>query len=196
MKKNLFTFIIFGILMCLLCLGASADDAITIDSMSFDLAETSDEEDTGSVTFTIPEVLEGKSVTLVVRATNPLDNTDEGIAYINQYDNVTAGQTTVDFIVRDTIDYGILTFYVGATDLETPISDTKLYGLLGDASKDGIVDILDASILLKYAVKLANLDASAIVLGNVNSDLGVDITDASLVLKYSVKLPTDYPIGQ
>ena len=178
------------LLVCMLSLFVSAEDAITIDAVSFDVAQN-----TGSITYSVPETLNGKSVTLIVRATNPADTADTGVAYINQYDNITAGTATVDFTVRNTISYGYLSFYVGATDLNTPISATKLYGILGDADKSKNVTSNDAVTILRNLVDLLVLDSSAAVLSDINSDNNITSNDAVDILRYLVDIDTGYPIG-
>ena len=76
----------------------------------------------------------------------------------------------------------------------TPDPGEKYY--YGDVNGDGICDIMDSTIIQKYAASKTTLDALQLILGDVNGDGIVDIMDATLVQKYSADRPGTKKCGQ
>ena len=58
--------------------------------------------------------------------------------------------------------------------------------LIGDANGDGVVDVLDAATIQKYAAGKTNLSADQLYVADVNNDNNVDVLDAAQIQKYSV----------
>ena len=56
----------------------------------------------------------------------------------------------------------------------------------GDVNRDGVIDIMDATLVQKKAADKAVLDDEQIILGDVNGDGEVDIIDATLIQKFVV----------
>jgi hypothetical protein len=63
--------------------------------------------------------------------------------------------------------------------------------IIGDANGDGIVDILDATLIQKYTVDKASLTDEQKYVADVNDDGVVDILDATDIQKYSVDKLTE-----
>lgn len=59
--------------------------------------------------------------------------------------------------------------------------------IIGDANGDGVVDILDATLIQKYTVDKASLTDAQKYVADVNDDSIVDILDATDIQKYSVE---------
>ncbi len=59
---------------------------------------------------------------------------------------------------------------------------------LGDANCDGSVTVTDASLILRYTVKLAKISSQGLENADVNWDGSVNAADASAILRYAVKL--------
>ncbi len=76
----------------------------------------------------------------------------------------------------------------------TPDPGKKYY--YGDVNGDGICDIMDATIIQKYAAVKTTLDALQLILGDVNGDGVVDIMDATCIQKYSAERPGYKKCGQ
>lgn len=64
--------------------------------------------------------------------------------------------------------------------------------IIGDANGDGIVDILDATLIQKYTVDKASLTDEQKYVADVNDDGVVDILDAKDIQKYSVDKLTEF----
>ncbi len=74
------------------------------------------------------------------------------------------------------------------TDPQPTVVPGKKY-YYGDVNGDGICDIMDATIIQKYASAKTTLDALQLILGDVNGDGVVDIMDATCIQKYSAERP-------
>lgn len=82
----------------------------------------------------------------------------------------------------------------GGVNTATVAAVNRTY-ILGDANRDGTVDLMDVSAVLMYAVftekeEYQNIDLLA---SNVNGDDTIDIMDVSAILMYAVK---DVPFKQ
>ena len=61
-------------------------------------------------------------------------------------------------------------------------------GLPGDASGNGVVDVTDALLVLRYAMGIAQLPADAVTRCDVNGSGTTDVTDAIMILRHSMGL--------
>jgi alpha-amylase len=68
--------------------------------------------------------------------------------------------------------------------------------LLGDANLDGKIDVKDALLIQKYAIKLAVMSSDQILASDVDGDGKVTVKDALIVQKYCIKIAVDQPVGQ
>lgn len=66
-----------------------------------------------------------------------------------------------------------------------PESDQILEIKRGDVSKDGTIDVLDASMIQKYASDKANFTLNQIATGDINYDGNTDVLDAAIIQKYA-----------
>lgn len=69
-----------------------------------------------------------------------------------------------------------------------PSESPKPSGKMGDVNGDGTVDLRDAQLVLKAALKLEKLDADQIQLADCNMDQVIDLGDAQIILKKALKL--------
>lgn len=60
--------------------------------------------------------------------------------------------------------------------------------ILGDVDHSGRVDLSDAQIVLKAALKIINLSDSDRLLADVDHNNTIDLSDAQLILKYALKI--------
>ena len=74
-----------------------------------------------------------------------------------------------------------------------PKPETK--GLLGDVNNDGVVDAIDALLILRASLQLDTFDAVQTFLGDVDGDAIITSNDALEVLRYSIQLPANENIG-
>lgn len=72
------------------------------------------------------------------------------------------------------------TFVVGSSSLAETLK--------GDVNRDGIVTVVDATLVQKYIVKLEDFDAETMKIADVNGNGKIDITDATLIQKIITKL--------
>lgn len=107
------------------------------------------------------------------------------------------GYWTADFSVPDTSDsntYDILFWTSGAVRNYDGNRNATMSGwvaeppvLPGDVNEDGIVDRIDANIILKYLAGKLALDDRELLAADYNEDGFVDQIDARLILKISAK---------
>ncbi len=68
--------------------------------------------------------------------------------------------------------------------------------VLGDTDHNGKVNIKDATLIQKFAAKLADIAEAYRVGADVNADTKINIKDATAIQKYVANIPTEYPIGE
>lgn len=94
-----------------------------------------------------------------------------------------AGEYTVSFrILHDHDAYKIYTANDVVAEINVTVEERTL---IGDVNEDGIVDTVDAALILKYLADVEGVELSArdIYAADVNGDGDVDATDASVILK-------------
>lgn len=105
-----------------------------------------------------------------------------------------AGDYTLQFrIVHDHVPYKIYT----ATDVVVKISFTiESETLCGDFNSDGVVDVIDAALILKHAaaIDIGEVSSRMLYAGDVDGDGFVNETDAAAILKYCAGLVDSLPI--
>lgn len=77
--------------------------------------------------------------------------------------------------------------------LKTNAAETISNQLLGDISANGIVDLADAQLALKTALKIIRLDENIITIADVDKDSQVTLSDAQLILKKALKIIDKFP---
>ena len=60
--------------------------------------------------------------------------------------------------------------------------------LIGDANGDGAVDVTDASLILRYTVKLSWIENERLLAADVQTDGTVNAADAAAILRHLVGL--------
>ena len=75
-----------------------------------------------------------------------------------------------------------------ASPVPAPTLSTVQPTLRGDINGDGVVGSADASMALRYSVKLEYLNEYQLLVADVNNDGKVSASDASRILRYVVKL--------
>ena len=63
---------------------------------------------------------------------------------------------------------------------------------VGDVNMDHEIDVLDATVILKYSVERYYLNDSQIEIADVNNDGNVDILDAAEIQKYAAEKISEF----
>ncbi len=71
--------------------------------------------------------------------------------------------------------------------------DVELYG---DVNKDGLVNIQDALLVMRYVLVLEELDAAQRASADVNEDGVVDVRDVTLIMQKILGLIDSFPVEQ
>jgi hypothetical protein len=67
--------------------------------------------------------------------------------------------------------------------------------ILGDADGDGVITAIDATLVLRYLVKLSVPNIEIVERNGDIDGEGLDITDATLILRHVIEADVPYPIG-
>lgn len=96
---------------------------------------------------------------------------------------ITAAITVISFIpvLADITDMGL-----PATAAVTAVSN-KEYSI-GDIDNNASIDLADAQLSLKAALKIISLDTPAAKAADINKDGIIDLTDAQLTLKFALRI--------
>ena len=119
--------------------------------------------------------------------------TESNIEYIDQ----TGGMTTISFTLFPyQMEVGEYNVYVSSTGGSyTKVASFSVTDnweeapyVLGDVNMDGAIDVIDASVILRYAANLDTLINTQKAAADVNRDNTIDVIDASAVLRYAANL--------
>lgn len=127
-----------------------------------------------TITLQLEDNVNGNNIIIVH---NINDGDEYEIIEIESYDPVT---NTITFKTKSFSNYAI------ATKKEEPKYQ------LGDVNRDGKINSLDATIILKYVAKKKVLDAEQLKLADVTKDGKVNSLDAVKILKYVAKKITSF----
>lgn len=89
--------------------------------------------------------------------------------------------------------YEILSQYL-ETGSSGDVGNTGEDILYGDVNADGVVDAIDATLAVRFAVGSATFDDSQISAADVNGDGVVDAIDGTLITRYAVGILEGFPI--
>lgn len=119
--------------------------------------------------------------------------TESNIEYIDQ----TGGMTTISFTLFPyQMEVGEYNVYVSSTGgsytkvASFSVTDSweEAPYTLGDVNMDGSIDVIDASLILRYAANLNTLTDTQKAAADVNGNNSIDVIDASMVLRYAANL--------
>lgn len=119
--------------------------------------------------------------------------TESNIEYIDQ----TGGMTTISFTLFPyQLEVGEYNVYVSSTGgsytkvASFSVTDSweEAPYTLGDVNMDGSIDVIDASLILRYAANLNTLTDTQKAAADVNGNNSIDVIDASMVLRYAANL--------
>lgn len=119
--------------------------------------------------------------------------TQGSIKYIDQTEGSNVKFTVYPYDLSETGEYRL---YVSSTS--TGYAKVATFGVtdnweeapytLGDVNMDGKIDVIDASVILRYAANLDTLTDTQKAAADVNRDNTIDVIDASAVLRYAANL--------
>lgn len=75
-----------------------------------------------------------------------------------------------------------------ATTTTTTTTITEVEYMIGDIDNSGSIDLTDAQLTLKAALKITTLNGPAAKAADVNSDGFIDLTDAQIILKLALRI--------
>lgn len=119
--------------------------------------------------------------------------TQGSIKYIDQTEGSSVKFTVYPYDLGETGSYGL---YVSSTNMgytkvaEFSVTDSweEAPYTLGDVNMDGSIDVIDASLILRYAANLNTLTDTQKAAADVNGNNSIDVIDASMVLRYAANL--------
>lgn len=119
--------------------------------------------------------------------------TQGSIKYIDQTEGSSVKFTVSPYDLGETGSYGL---YVSSTNMgytkvaEFSVTDSweEAPYTLGDVNMDGSIDVIDASLILRYAANLNTLTDTQKAAADVNGNNSIDVIDASMVLRYAANL--------
>lgn len=119
--------------------------------------------------------------------------TQGSIKYIDQTEGSSVKFTVYPYDLGETGSYGL---YVSSTNMgytkvaEFGVTDSweEAPYTLGDVNMDGSIDVIDASLILRYAANLNTLTDTQKAAADVNGNNSIDVIDASMVLRYAANL--------
>ena len=119
--------------------------------------------------------------------------TQGSIKYIDQTEGSNVKFTVYPYDLGETGIYGL---YVSSTNMgytkvaEFGVTDSweEAPYTLGDVNMDGSIDVIDASLILRYAANLNTLTDTQKAAADVNGNNSIDVIDASMVLRYAANL--------
>lgn len=119
--------------------------------------------------------------------------TQGSIKYIDQTEGTSVRFTVYPYDLSETGSYGL---YVSSTNMgytkvaEFSVTDSweEAPYTLGDVNMDGSIDVIDASLILRYAANLNTLTDTQKAAADVNGNNSIDVIDASMVLRYAANL--------
>lgn len=119
--------------------------------------------------------------------------TQGSIKYIDQTEGSSVKFTVYPYDLSETGEYRL---YVSSTS--TGYAKVATFGVtdnweeapytLGDVNMDGSIDVIDASLILRYAANLNTLTDTQKAAADVNGNNSIDVIDASMVLRYAANL--------
>ncbi len=89
-----------------------------------------------------------------------------------------------------------ITGFANSDNIEFDIKETVANKInIGDVNFDGIINILDATIIQKYVVELVSFNADQFICADVDGSNEINIIDATLVQKHIAELISDFPVN-
>ena len=72
----------------------------------------------------------------------------------------------------------------------------KANRLLGDTDGDGVVAIMDVTLIQRHIIRLITLDEGSLEASDADGSGALEITDATFVQRWLIYVPAPYPIGE
>lgn len=116
---------------------------------------------------------------------NSYENTNAGNCPIFHRNNLGSIPTELELYHKAFFESDALVICLGMNDGLLPLNSN---GLAGDVNGDGVITAADAAMILRYIVKLINLDGESIYRADANCDGKITASDAAYVLRYVVGL--------
>ncbi len=137
-----------------------------------------------TVSLSANQAKEGETVTFTLNPT------------ISNYNDPTVSVTTASgtAIVCNNSN-GTYSFTMPAEAVTVYAEYTEAAAIIyGDANGDGVVNSIDATIVTRYAMKIATLSDTALISCDVNGDGVVNSVDATIIARYALKVVSKFPV--
>ena len=95
-------------------------------------------------------------------------------------------------------DNGLYVFCGWDTDFSNVTTDLNVhavYRLLGDVDRNGVVNMTDALLVMRYSMHILDLDDEQLIIANVDGNSAVNMSDAVLIMRFSMHLINTFPIA-
>jgi hypothetical protein len=150
-----------------------------------------EQDETGyvNVECAISDAEETQQITTVAREYTASNDDVDAIVYINQYEpEITDGKFEYTFNAGDSLEETkVYLLRVGGTNVDKAaqriiaVSGKEVY-VLGDVNSDGVIDDIDAELVLKYIGGVGELDGTELKAANVISADGINMLDVIKLL--------------
>ncbi|MBE7056251.1 MAG: hypothetical protein E7388_02265 [Ruminococcaceae bacterium] len=157
---------------------APAEPPVTLSSIAVDTMPN-------KVTYEIGEELDTTGLSIMLTySDNSTNKISEGFI-VSGFDSLTAGNKVI------TVTYEGLT-----TVFEVTVNNSGGITLYGDADGNGVVNAIDAMVVLQYDVGLITGDQVDLLAADVDGNGLINAIDAMLILQYDVGLITIFPVEE
>ncbi len=81
------------------------------------------------------------------------------------------------------------------SNVTTDLTVHAVYRLLGDVDRNGVVNMTDALLVMRYSMHILDLDDEQLIIANVDGNSAVNMSDAVLIMRFSMHLINTFPIA-
>ncbi|MCH5299420.1 MAG: starch-binding protein [Ruminococcus sp.] len=158
----------------------SEDDPNATESTETTTSESTENQSSESSS-AAPESSESSATTTTDTTSETIEETTEEST--SEATEETSSETTEETAFTESSETSSET---ASSEASSPIEGIDY--TLGDVNADGNINIIDATLVQKYAINISDLTETQRLAADVNKDGEVDINDATEIQKYTIKL--------